>query len=563
MTGAEYIASFLSANGTTDAFGVPGGVILDLIYALDRQEGISPHLSYHEQSAGFAACGYAQTSGRIGVAYATRGPGFTNLLTAVADAYFDSVPVLFLTAHSAGSPPSGMRVMHDQEMDTCAMVRKITKYASRVDTAAELLKVFPAACRAALCGRKGAVFLDLASKVLHEEMPKDEICDFGDISDSSDAAILADELASEVRGAARPVVLVGDGVNQSGSRTEMRAFLAQSNIPCISSRFSHDIACDFENYFGYVGSHGIRAANFILSKADLVVSLGNRLNVPTQSYSFSKVLGNAKFLRYEIDESEFSRKLPRSTCRKCDIAPLIGCLCRGDRDFGIHDDWMQLCRELRRTLANEDVNQAVDAIARVMSYMPTDAIVVSDVGNHEFFVSRAAVHKKLKNRVLYSKSFGAMGSALGRSIGAYHATHKPVVCFAGDQGFQFNVQELQYISMHKIPIIVVLLNNGVSGMIRDKERCAYGKYLHVSAGTGFGSPCMNKLMESYGIAYRKLANMTDEDIENELGNCDAPVFIDCEVGQDLPLTPTLPRDRLCHDLSPTLPKDKFNYLERL
>ena len=141
MTGTEYIAMYLSIHGTTDAFGIPGGVVLDLIYAFDRQKGIVPHLTYHEQSAGFAACGYAQASGRLGVAYATRGPGFTNLLTAVADAYFDSVPVLFLTAHSADCPPDGMRVMSDQEIDTCGMLQKITKYFSAVSWIRQLRTV--------------------------------------------------------------------------------------------------------------------------------------------------------------------------------------------------------------------------------------------------------------------------------------------------------------------------------------------------------------------------------------------------------------------------------------
>ena len=129
MRVSEYIAEFLGYNGVTDVFGIPGGVILDLMYAFDAQEGITPHLSYHEQCAGFAACGYAQLKNTVGVAYATKGPGFTNLLTAIADAYYDSIPVLFITAHTAASLPDGCRLVADQDMDTCAMVRNITKYA--------------------------------------------------------------------------------------------------------------------------------------------------------------------------------------------------------------------------------------------------------------------------------------------------------------------------------------------------------------------------------------------------------------------------------------------------
>ena len=565
MTGAEYIAMYLSTHGTTDAFGVPGGVVLDLIYAFDRQEGIVPHLTYHEQSAGFAACGYAQASGRLGVAYATRGPGFTNLLTAVADAFFDSVPVLFLTAHSADCPPDGMRVMSDQEIDTCGMVQKITKYSARIDELEHLPNYLHAACSMALDGRKGAVFLDVSTRVLREEIhvsPTSRIMRSNARLDEMTA--LADEFAGEIRGAKRPVLLIGDGVNQAGACQDLHLFLAQSGLPCISSRFSHDVACPCENYFGYVGSHGIRAANFILSKADVVISLGNRLNVPTKSFSFSKVLSKAKFLRYEIDESEFCRGLPNSLCRKCDIASLLNCLSRTGREFGCHADWVRICGYIYRRLENEDMNDAVERIVKMMETIPSDAIVISDVGNHEFFVSRAAVRCKLPNRVLYSKSFGTMGSALGRSIGAYYATRRPVVCFVGDQGLQFNVQELQYVSMHRLPLTIVLLNNGVSGMIRDKERSGrYEKFLHVSASTGFATPNIPKLVESYGIGYIKMADDSKEGISFGLSYPPRPLLVDCKIKEDVSLTPNLPFNCLCQDLRPSLPEDLYQSLDNL
>lgn len=563
MTGAAFIAWYLSSHGTTDAFGVPGGVILDLIYALDRQEGITPHLSYHEQSAGFAACGYAQSSGNLGIAYATRGPGFTNLLTAISDAFYDSLPVLFITAHSSDCPPYGMRVMSDQEMDTCDMVRNITKFSARIDDAGELVRRFPEACRTALAGRKGAVFLDVSDKVLREEIPCARIVNHDSESAREDVSDIADELEHEIRMARRPLLLAGDGINQAGAIGSLRRFLSLSGLPCLSSRFSHNVAGECDNYFGYIGSHGIRAANFILSKADLVVSIGNRLNVSAKSFSFSNVLMRARFLRYEIDDSEFVRKFPNELCRKCDVVPLLDCLSIRSRDFGSHGDWLQVCEKLRGELYDEDINPVVRSIARVMKCIQPGMTIVADVGNHEFFVSRAAVYCRLPNRVLYSKSFGAMGSALGRSIGAYYATRKPVVCFVGDQGFQFNIQELQYVSMHGLPITIVLLNNGVSGMILDKERSGYDKFLHVSWGTGFGSPDFRKIMDGYGIAYFSMTELADERLAMIIKNCSSPAFIDCEVEGDVGLAPTLPRDSVCQDLQPSLPLPRFQSLNNL
>ena len=563
MTGAAFIAGYLSSHGTTDAFGVPGGVILDLIYALNRQKGITPHLSYHEQSAGFAACGYAQSSGRLGVAYSTRGPGFTNLLTAVSDAFYDSLPVLFITAHSSGCPPSGTRVMSDQEMDTCDMVRNITKFSARIDDADELVKLFPEACRAALAGRKGSVFLDVSDKVLREEISCARIVNHDAESVREDVSDMADELEREIRAARRPLLLVGDGINQAGAIGSLRRFLSSSGLPCLSSRFSHNVAGECENYFGYIGSHGIRVANFILSKADLVVSMGNRLNVSTKSFSFSNVLTRARFLRYEIDDSEFVRKFPNELCRKCDVVPLLNCLSIQSRDFGSRGDWFQVCEKLRCELHNEDINPVVISIAKVMKCIQPDMTIVADVGNHEFFVSRAAVYCKLPNRVLYSKSFGAMGSALGRSIGTYYATRKPVVCFVGDQGFQFNIQELQYVSMHSLPITLVLLNNGVSGMIRDKERNGYENFLHVSRETGFGSPDFRKIMDGYGISYSSMTELTDEQLAMIITRCSSPVFIDCKVVGDVGLTPSLPRDSVCQNLQPALPLHRYQSLNNL
>ena len=157
-----------------------------------------------------------------------------------------------------------------------------------------------------------------------------------------------------------------------------------------------------------------------------------------------------------------------------------------------------------------------------------------------------------------------MGSALGRSIGAYYAMRRPVVCFIGDQGFQFNVQELQYISMHKLPIVIVLLNNGVSGMIRQKEMSSHKEnFLHVSSDTGFASPSMSKLMGSYGITYFDRVDLTHERFVSALKHCTAPLFVDYKIKEDVLLTPTLPHGCLCQDLRPLLASDKYKFLNSL
>lgn len=558
---SEYIAKILVELGTTDAFGIPGGVILDLIYAFDANDGITPHLCYHEQSAGFAACGYAQSSGKLGVAYATRGPGFTNLITSIADAYYDSLPVLFITAHAAPCPPNGMRVMNDQEMDTCAMVSNITKYAARLDDEKTFADEFQRACSIAQDGRKGPVFLDISSSLFKKEIlsaPGTKV----NKNIQTDVTDEVHELISSIRQSQRPVILIGDGINIARITNEVRAFIEKARIPVISSRFSHDVCCDSELYFGYVGSHGIRTANFILSKADLVISLGNRLHFPPSSESFGAIFKHAHLIRYDIDERELIREIPNSTTKVLDIADLLKDVANIEFDCGCHDRWLAVCEKIRKELWHEDLNDAVNNIVSVLKHITQSSTVVNDVGNHEFWVSRACVLSKTKNRVQYSKSFGALGCGLGKAIGTYYASQEPIVCFIGDQGLQINIQELQYISQHSLPIAVVLINNASSGMIKDREK-PYQYPLHTTTESGFMSPNYHNIAAAYGFNYYRMEDFEQDQLSVLLGGIDKPIMIEISVDPNISLSPNLPRGKQCQDLQPALDTDKYVELNQL
>lgn len=558
MTGAQYIVDQLIERQVTDAFGIPGGVILELLYEMDnRRDEITPHLSYHEQTAGFAASGYAQASGKLGVAYATRGPGFTNLITAIADAYYDSLPVLFITAHAALYPPDGMRVMADQEIDTCSMVRNITKYAIRIDNLETFCDEMNKACAIAMEGRKGPVLVDIASNLLKKQIA--EVSDQRYHNSTHNASIedierIVRKVASEIKLSKRPVILVGDGVNQAGIRSAFRDFVKTTGIPVISSRFSHDIMAGSGSYYGYVGSHGMRAANFILSKTDLIVSIGNRLHFPPKSESFSGILNHAKLLRIDIDSSEFLREITNSECFNIDAKTFVNHSLLLSKDYGNHTDWIKVCNILRDELRSEDQNEAIKLIVGILKQKDSDTIIVNDVGNNEFWVSRACVESEIKNRVYYSKSFGALGCGLGKAIGAYYATRKPVVCFAGDQGLQMNIQELQYISQHNLPITIILLNNHTSGMIKDRELSAYGRCLHTTKESGFASPSYKKIADAYGITY------INRVCDIKIG---IPQLLEIIIDGNLSLTPSLPKGKVCQDMQPALNNDLYDYLNEL
>lgn len=556
MKVSEYIAQYLQKQGVTDAFGIPGGVILELMYAFDATEGITPHLSFHEQCAGFAACGYAQVGGKLGVAYATKGPGFTNMLTAMADAYYDSIPVLFITAHSAATLPEGCRLVADQDMDTCGMVSNITKYAKRIDDIEEISISLEKACLIAKDGRKGPVFLDIAASLFKKEMGASEsVYHQGEHFDTESYVSL---ICSEIKSAKRPVILLGDGINQSATNDAINRFIEKADVPVLSSRYCHNIVRNQEYYYGYVGSHGIRYANFILSKADLVISLGNRLYFPSNSVSYSKIINQAKFLRFDIDDGELNKHPQMLAGKQVDMASLVPALAMTDTDCGNHKEWLEVCKTLKFQLKDEDVNDTVLLLSKLLKTLPKDCIIVNDVGNNEFWMSKACVYAGITNRTLYSKSFGALGNALGKAIGAYYATKKPVVAFVGDQGVQMNIQELQYISQHHLPIAIVLLNNSSSGMIKDREAIAgYGYSLHTTEESGYGTPKFSIVAEAYRMVYLRI------DEYHSFPIIDKPLFLELSISENQMLTPSLPGGRDIQDLEPRINKELYNRLNKL
>lgn len=567
MNGADYIVDYLIKLNTTDAFGIPGGVVLDLLYAMNRREKeLTPHLCYHEQAAGFAACGYAQASGKLGVAYATRGPGFTNMITPIADAFCDSVPVLFITAHADSLLERGMRVLTDQEIDTCLLVESITKYAKRVDSQEDLQESLEKACTIALEGRKGPVFLDIASSLFKEEMCLSQMIAENNTFFTAPAnhEKIVELIEESIRTAERPVILIGDGINQANMAMEMRLLAKKVNIPILSSRFSHDIANSLESYFGYIGSHGIRYANFILSKADLIVSIGNRMCFQVESESFRTITYNTKKIRCEIDEEEFIRNIPNTINFQMDIRPLLSEFAKRDCDFGQHDHWIAVCKLLRDNLWNEDINPTVEMISDVLKNLENDTMVINDVGNNEFWVSRACIYTRTCNRVLYSKSFGSLGCAIGKMVGAYYATGKAVVCFVGDQGMQMNLQELQYLAQHKIPATIILLNNKVSGMIRDREKKLYdGLYLHTTPESGYGVPDFETIAKGYKIQYYCYKQGNSTEVSFILKKNILPCILEIEVSSEENLSPNLLKGMPCQKLNPEIEHELYSYLDSL
>lgn len=564
MKAVDFIVEHLIHLGVTDAFGLPGGVILDLVYAMERRKPeLTPHLSYHEQGAVFAACGYAQTHGKLGVAYATRGPGVTNMITGIADAYYDSIPLLIITSHAQVRMESRMRIEIDQEMDPLPIVSGITKYAARVDRAEDVCQELERACHTALSGRKGPVLLDFYTKVFQEEIDaNDLITDVAPIPSKNIKETVA-AIYSALMSARRPILLLGDGIRQSGTVEQARQLAGKMRIPVLSSRAAQDVMPESPWYFGFIGSHGRRYSNFILSKADLILSIGNRMSFPVNSLSYRPAMERVKTIRIDIDEMEFLRVTPNTTNYKCDLKLLLPQMLAEEWIYEGGEDWYSVCRQLKDELWEYDKTRPVQLIAQILGRISDSAVITGDVGNHEFWLSQAYTYSGIRNRILYSKSFGALGCSLGKAIGAYYATRKPVVCFAGDQGFQLNIQELQFISSHQLPIQIVLINNRSSGMIRSREKQRYhDRFLHTTADSGYNTPDFKAIATAYGLVYRLIdhKDLGDRQISGEF-----PVsgLIEVLIDETFDLSPTLPVGNEVQNLYPAVPEELYHKLNAL
>ena len=559
----EFLVDFLISKGVTDAFGIPGGVILDFLYAMDRRKDeLTPHLCYHEQGAAFAALGYAQTKQSLGVAYATRGPGITNMVTAIADAYYDSVPLMVVTAHAVKKQNMSMRIEYDQELDILPMMQGITKYVTRIDSVDELDQKLSLAYAYAMEGRKGPVVIDILSSLFSKEMAGSTwiaTTQEEDIARST-AETAVEQILSELRKAKRPLILIGDGVKQAGVAALTHTVLEKMNIPVISSRAAHDVVSDLSCYYGFVGSHGIRCANFLIAHADMLLCLGNRMSFPVESESFGPVFTQKRTVRVDIDRAEFMRAVPNSMCIQIDLQELIPQLSRSDFSDLNCSKWAECCSEIRNCLWNVDQKEHIQRLMRCLLQDTYSAVVTCDVGNHEFWVSHAAVYAKVAKQFLYSKSFGALGCSIPKAIGAYYASKKPVLCITGDQGMQMNIQELQYISVHRMPIHILVINNHASGMIRSRELDKGMPYLlHTTKNSGYGVPDLVQLAHMYGFAYQRL----DTNGGNMNPVMSVPSLNEFSVEETIGLDPSLPRGNKCWNLRPGLKPELMDRLQKI
>lgn len=518
---SDYVVAFLQKKGIRHFFGYQGTMIAHLVDSIERNPDTENHSSYNEQGAAFAACGYAQAKEECACAYATSGPGAVNLLSGVADAYYDSLPVIFLTGQLNTyeySGIEGLRQQGFQETDIVAMAGSITKYAVQIRKPEDIVKELNKAYHIANTGRKGPVLIDLPMDMQRSEVANPvydmefEECH----TDPAQAEAAADVILEALEQSVRPVIMLGHGVDSTESQQALLRFTRERQIPVITSVLAKSVlSYDHPLNFGCIGgAYGHRYANMIANaKSDLILCFGISMctrQIGTKVHEFAK---NARIIRVDIDPYNLKRDIHEDGVNEvklqAETGAVIRCLSeKGSsvkKEFG---DWLEVCREIKENLQAVDDQTPERYINRMIADLSdmlqdTSAIAV-DVGQHMVW-SYQSFKNREGQKLLFSGGHGAMGYGLPAAIGAYYATGRPVVCICGDGAFQMNIQELEWVKRENLPIKMLIMNNEALGMIRHLQRDYFDcLFAGTTDGCGFASCNFSKVADAYGIPSKRM-----------------------------------------------------------
>lgn len=570
MKVSDYVVEYLIEQGITDVFGYPGGMVTHLMDSFSKyNDKICAHVNYNEQASAFAACAYAQVTGRTGVAYATSGPGATNLITGIANAYFDSIPTVFITGQVNTyelSGSIGVRQKGFQETNIVEIVKPITKAAYQVKDEKKIRYYLEKAFHEANSGRQGPVLLDIPMNIQKSNISKDDLegAIFFEANGETDKSEIEikNVLLQQLSDSKRPCVILGNGIRNSGRLNELRQFIDKWKIPFVTSMIAFDILHNSDKKFGFIGAYGDRCANFIVAKSDLIISIGSRLDIRQVGADRANFAPNAKIIRVDIDPGELENKL-HDTETQINLSAksfieILETVCL-KHDFS---DWLDICYKIKDTLNEADNEELMRALRMLSGYLSQECVVTTDVGQNQVWVAQSFRVKK-GQQFLFSGGHGAMGYALPAAIGGYYATKKPVYCIVGDGGLQMNIQELQFIVREKIPIKILVINNNALGMIRHFQDMYFNKnYYQTKPEGGYSSPDFTKIAMAYGIeAY----SFDTFDIDSEKNiksilNDDNACLIELRINKDTYVYPKLEYGKPNQDQEPLIDRNMYDYL---
>lgn len=536
MRVSEYLANRIADAGVGHVFTLTGGGAMFLNDAFGFHPRVTAVYQHHEQACAMAAEGYARLAGRPGVCIVTTGPGGINALNGVFGAWTDSIPMMVLSGQVkretclAATPVAGLRQLGDQEVDIARIAASITKYAKTVTDPSRIAWEFDKAWHLATSGRPGPVWLDIPIDVQSSQIEPASLERYmpGEPTPATVAGADLDARCSSIverlARAKRPVLMGGSGVRIAGALDAFIGLAERLRIPVVTA-WTHDlIASDHPLFCGRPGTIGTRAGNFVVQNADLLIVVGSRLNIRQTSYNWSSFASAAHVIHVDIDEAELRKPTYRADEALCADArafctAMSAALERRERSVEVPASWLAWCKERGERYPNvtdssRDRSRPLNPyvfVEGLFDQLDADDIVVT--GNAAAcIVSFQTARLKEGQRLFSNSGCASMGYDLPAAIGAYYGAvdargdQRRVVCLAGDGSLMLNLQELQTLVTNRVPVKLIVLNNGGYLSIRTSQNNFFKRRAGESASSGIGFPDLGKLAGAFGMAYVRIAS---------------------------------------------------------
>jgi acetolactate synthase-1/2/3 large subunit len=514
LRASDWIAKFLASQNVEAVYEVAGGMIANFIDAIHRDGQLRIVACHHEQGAGFAAEGHARMNGVPGVAMGTSGPGAINLLTALGSCHFDSTPAVFITGQVNRNEQKRERPIRQlgfQETDVAAMAAPIAKAAWRVEAIEDLPRRLVEAFALARSGRPGPVLVDipLDLQLAEVEVPVPPAPVAIEKPSEPIAGEPTSRVARDLADAERPLILAGGGLRAARAVGAFRELVDALDVPVVSSLMGVD-ALPFGHPLrvGMIGTYGNRWANIALSRCDALLVLGSRLDIRQTGADTEAFTSGRTIHHVDVDPGEINNRVTGVEPLVADLGPAIAALreAAGDGGGRAHQAWIGEIEALAAEWPDSGELPGIEGINpnSLMHQLanPSAAAFVADVGQHQMWAAQS-LELSGDQRFLTSGGMGAMGSGLPLAIGAAVESGAPVVSIAGDGGFQLNIQELQTVARNRLPVKMVVLDNGSHGMVRQFQESYFdGRYQ--STVWGYSAPPFVAVAEAYGIRGRRV-----------------------------------------------------------
>ena len=549
-SGSELVLETLRDLGIDTIFGYPGGAVLPLYDAIYNFKGIRHILGRHEQGCLHEAEGYAKSTGKLGVAVVTSGPGATNAITGIADAMSDSVPLLVFTGQVARA---GIGKDAFQEADIVGITMPITKYNYQVRETADIPRVITEAVHIATTGRPGPVVIDLPKDVsaLETDFVYSSEIDLPSYQPTLEPnEMQIKKILKQLSKAKKPVLLAGGGISYAEAAAELNEFAERYQIPVVTSLLGQGtIATSHPLFLGMGGMHGSFAANIAMTEADFMISIGCRFDdrLTGNPKTFAK---NAKVAHIDIDPAEIGKIIAVDIPVVGDAKKALQQLLAEPIVRNNTEKWIEKVTKDKNRVRSYDKKERVvqpqAVIERIGELTKSDAIVVTDVGQHQMWTAQYYPYQN-ERQLVTSGGLGTMGFGVPAAIGAKIANpDKEVVLFVGDGGFQMTNQELAILNIYKIPIKVIMLNNHSLGMVRQWQEAFYDG--RTSESVFDSLPDFQLMAQAYGIKNYKFDNPETLEKDLEVIMEDEPMFIEVDISRKEHVLPMVPAGKSNHEM---------------